>query len=273
MRTSAQRNSLKTRLERILAEFVVEQQQNEDAIEPALHYREWHDRELAAFVCAMLAYGRVPQIKKSAHQLLDPMAASPHRWLTTATPARVAELTAHWRHRFNTGDDMRLLLLGLRSAYQKQGSLENVFTSGQMCRTSQELIERVQNLTEKIYKWSSQFGRPAKSFSFLLPNATAGGAFKRMNLFLRWMVGTGPMDFGLWKTVDKAALIIPLDVHVLRQARSLGLTRRKGGDLRTALEITGALRRLDPNDPTRFDFALCHSGIRGQNLRARSSEK
>jgi uncharacterized protein (TIGR02757 family) len=84
-----------------------------------------------------------------------------------------------------------------------------------------------------------------------------------MNLFLRWMIRDKDIDFGIWKGIPKNKLIIPLDTHIARISRCLGLTKRASQDWKMAEEITGALKTLDPEDPLKYDFALCHQGISG----------
>jgi uncharacterized protein (TIGR02757 family) len=110
----------------------------------------------------------------------------------------------------------------------------------------------------------------ALKFAFAAPGG--GSACKRQNLFLRWVVRPADgLDLGLWTKVDRARLVVPLDVHLAFHARVLGFTRRKTADWRAALETTAALRAFDPADPTRFDFALCHLGIHG-DCRGRRDE-
>jgi uncharacterized protein (TIGR02757 family) len=95
----------------------------------------------------------------------------------------------------------------------------------------------------------------------LLPEARGSSGSKRLLLFLRWMVRPADgVDLGLWK-VDPAWLLVPVDVHIHKLARNLGLTRRRSLSFRTTTEITQALARLDPNDPTGYDFSLCHMGM------------
>jgi len=108
--------------------------------------------------------------------------------------------------------------------------------------------------------------RPNKSFWFFFPRPSSGSACKRLNLYLRWMIGSGPFDFNIWKGICESRLMIPLDVHLLKQARSLKLTRRKQADWKTVEEVTNKLRLLDGARPVRFDFALCHLGINGKIL-------
>ncbi|MBW2258057.1 MAG: DUF2400 family protein, partial [Deltaproteobacteria bacterium] len=109
------------------------------------------------------------------------------------------------------------------------------------------------------------FGDLPRGFRTFLPSPTGGSACKRWNMFLRWMVRppTEGIDLGLWDSLPPSALVVPLDTHVLRIARLVGLTRRRDGSWRTAAEITANLRLLDPDDPVRFDFALAHLGISG----------
>ncbi|HEX6211966.1 MAG TPA: DUF2400 family protein, partial [Methylomirabilota bacterium] len=93
---------------------------------------------------------------------------------------------------------------------------------------------------------------------------SGGSACKRLNLFLRWMVRRDAVDFGLWTRVSPARLIVPLDVHVVRLGRCLRLTRLTTPGWRMAADITAALRAVDPGDPVRFDFSLCHAGMEGR---------
>ncbi|MHB8874810.1 MAG: DUF2400 family protein, partial [Myxococcaceae bacterium] len=104
-----------------------------------------------------------------------------------------------------------------------------------------------------------------KGLDHLLPARLGPGAAKRLLLFLRWMVrGPDEVDFGLWRSVPPSALVIPLDTHIGRLAKHLGLTRRKDLSWRTAEEITAGLRLVDPCDPVRYDFSLCHHGMSGR---------
>src|SRR5262249_60689983 len=105
---------------------------------------------------------------------------------------------------------------------------------------------------------------PVRGLDHLLPSPLGPGAAKRLNLFLRWMVrGPDGVDFGIWRSVPPSRLIVPLDTHVGRIARYLGLTRRKELSWKTAEEVTASLRRVDASDPVRYDFALCRHGMSG----------
>ena len=265
--------ALKKLLDQALSEFVESGEVLADALEPALRYTDWHDKEFAAFVCAVLADGRVEHIKKSIHRVLDPMGESPHRWLLESSEADIRRLAKTWSHRFNTEADMILLLGVLKNIYGRHGSLE-AFFGRKPAVTAFDLLENfVAGVDELLKADAGRYPRTGASFWFFFPRPSGGSACKRLNLFLRWMIGRGPLDLGLWKLYQPSLLVIPLDVHVLRQARSLQLTRRKQADWIAAEEVTKALRHLDADDPVQFDFALCHLGMRGNILKLKSGAK
>jgi uncharacterized protein (TIGR02757 family) len=97
---------------------------------------------------------------------------------------------------------------------------------------------------------------------FMFPLPEKGSSCKRMNLFLRWMVRKDELDFGLWKGITTDKLIIPVDTHVARICTELGLTSRKNVSWKMAEEITDNLKEFDPVDPVKYDFAICHIGMR-----------
>ncbi len=253
---------LKLILESAHDEFIRSKEIQNDAIEPALQFKKWHDQELVAFICSVLAYGRVAHIKKSVHKIIDPMSSRPHQWLMRASASEIKKLCEGWSHRFNTAQDLEALLGLLKSIYLEFGSLEQFMRPSR----DQPVYELIENFVISINGRSDLIKKSA-SFWFFFPRPSQGSACKRMNLFLRWMVGQGPLNLGLWKSMSTSQLLIPLDVHLLKQAKSLRLTSRKNANWRTAEEITAKLRLLDQNDPTRFDFALCHLGIRGSVLK------
>jgi len=105
-------------------------------------------------------------------------------------------------------------------------------------------------------------GKTSLGIKFMFPNPEKGSACKRMNLFLRWMIRKDELDFGLWKSISPSQLIIPVDVHIARISQKLKLTTRKNISWNMAEEITNNLKKIDPVDPVKYDFALCHIGIR-----------
>ena len=114
-------------------------------------------------------------------------------------------------------------------------------------------------------------GRISRGYRHLFPLPSVGGPCKRLNLFLRWMVRREPPDFGLWTGVSPARLLMPIDTHIENISRSIGLTRRRSRNWRMAEEITQKLAAIDPTDPVKFDFALCHKRMSGDCLDRRDT--
>ncbi len=242
--------------------FLSENEVFYDALEPALKFKG-PNQEFSAFLCSVLAYGRISQVKKNIHAILDPMGSDPVEYLKTQSENDLKLLTRKWKHRFNTEHDMLLFLLTMQSIYSNYGSLEN-YIQPSSCVNSIELLKCIH---KKFYLALPKGKKPKRGFHFFIPDPHRNSASKRMNLFLKWMVRTDFPDLGLWSSFDKSKLIIPLDTHIYKQAKSLGWIQRTTADLTTALQITEKLKELDPSDPTRFDFALCHLSIRGTILK------
>ena len=95
----------------------------------------------------------------------------------------------------------------------------------------------------------------------MIPNPSNGGAMKRLNMFLRWMVRKGPVDLGIWEFMQPKDLLIPLDVHVARVSREMGLLSRKSNDFKAVIELTNALKEISPDDPVKYDFAMFAYGV------------
>ena len=120
---------------------------------------------------------------------------------------------------------------------------------------------------------SAVFPRNRLSYGFKhwFPLPSTGGACKRLQLYLRWMVRREAPDFGIWSEVPPSALLMPVDTHIENMARSIGLTRRRSRNWRMVEEISGKLKDLDPDDPVKYDFALCHKRMSGQCLNRRDA--
>lgn len=221
---------------------------------------------MAGLLCASLAYGRADLFKPKTDALLRAMGPSPAAFVEDLTRARAGRLLAGFVYRFNRPADLAVLLLGMGKVRREHGSLEAVFAAGM--GPGQDVRSGLTALTAALRTVDlgaiERVLGPARGLGHLLPSPLGPGAAKRLNLYLRWMVrGPDAIDFGIWKTVSPSALVIPLDTHIGRIARRLGLTSRKDLSWKTALEVTSALRQIDPKDPIRFDFALCHYGMSG----------
>ncbi len=230
-------------------------------------YREPADREVAALIAAVFAYGNVGVIKGSLTRIFELLGPSPAQFVDQFDPQLQRRLFADFRHRFNNGDDLRALLWAIRLMREQAGSIEAFFDrcAPPDAATVEQAINGFSTAVVQL-DYRPVFGRagrePGSSFRFLFPAPAAGSACKRSCMFLRWVVRTADgIDLGLWKTVRPGQLIIPVDRHIERIGRLLGLTTRRTPDWRMALEITAGLRRFDPDDPVKYDFSICHLGI------------
>ncbi len=228
-----------------------------DPLEFVYRYTAPGDREAAGFIAAALAYGNVTQILKSVEKVLAPMGPEPHRWLLKTSPEEIIGIFALFKHRFTTGRELAVFLINMKAALKKHRSLENCFLKHY--RPAEE------TLAGAIYAFVNNFNHKA-SAPTLTPCPEKKSSFKRLNLFLRWMVRHDAVDPGVWKKVSPARLIIPLDTHMFQVAKQMGLTKRKDTSMKTALEITAAFREVSPLDPVRYDFSLTRAGIRRNNI-------
>jgi len=225
-----------------------------DPLEFLWDYPDPRDREIVALVASSLAYGRVAQILRSVRAALDRI-GSPARFLERSSESALRRSFSGFRHRFTTGEEMAALLYGAKRACERRGSLLACFEA--------ELSDSDETVLRALSGFVAQLSEPSGGrCGSLLASPADGSACKRLNLFLRWMVRHDAVDPGGWEPVGAARLVIPLDVHVHRICRRLGLTRRRPADLRTALEITRAFRLICPEDPIRYDFAISRLGIR-----------
>ncbi len=256
---------LKKTLDRVHLEYVKNHEVVNDAIAPVLAFKTKRDKELVAFLSATFAYGRVDQIKNSVNKIIKPMGSNPYKWLVNTSPSTIYRTYRGWKHRFNDSQDLYDLLILLRHVYNTSGSMEKYFKP-KKTDTAFELLNRI---VDGLVNLKPKVTPPLvkkKSFFYLLPKPSNKSACKRLNLFLRWMVGDTQMDLNIWKSFDKKELIIPLDTHLMRQSKILGLTKRNSADWVTAQDITNSLKKLDPKNPTKYDFAICHMGINKKSI-------
>jgi uncharacterized protein (TIGR02757 family) len=260
------RNHLKRALDALYDDFDFEERARHDPIRVPMKYKREADVEAAAFIASSFAYGRVDLFVPGVEKILSLMGKSPHGFLLEFDVRRQGRLFQGIRYRFNRTEDILCLLHAISVVLKKYGSLQKLFkrfynrddadTGGALAGMVAEMLS---------VDTSPVYGKDVRPGGFrqFLPSPRTGGACKRANLFLRWMVRDRDIDFGIWKGIGKDRLVIPLDTHIARVSRCLGLTARKSADWKAAVEITAALRRLDPEDPLRYDFALCHRGIEG----------
>jgi uncharacterized protein (TIGR02757 family) len=257
---------LKKTLDRYYREYDFSERVLHDPIEFPHRYADSSDIEVVAFISSCFAYGRVELFKSVLEKILSKMGRSPSDFLLHFDIGRARKDFAGIKYRFNENEDILCLFFSLGEILRAHHSLEKVFKQSYSPRDGNigpglsGLMKTLQSIdTSEVYGKNI---RPPGLLQFF-PSPANGSACKRANLFLRWMIRDRDIDFGIWKEIPKNRLIVPLDTHIARISRCLLFTNRRSQDWKMAVEITEALKTLDPVDPVKYDFALCHLGISG----------
>jgi uncharacterized protein (TIGR02757 family) len=230
-------------------------------------YRDPRDIEVAGLLAASLAYGRADLFLPKVSRLLEAMGRSPAAFVRELDVAGARALLSGFVYRFNVGADVAVLLLGMGRMLARRGSLEAGFVAAREASGGDlhgALGAFVRELRDVDVRAIERALGKTRGLDHLLPLPLGSGAAKRLHLYLRWMVrGPDAVDLGIWKRVPPSALLVPLDTHVARLAWRLGLVRRRTMGWAASEDITANLRVIDPEDPVRFDFVLCHHGMSG----------
>jgi len=241
-----------------------------DPVEFPRRYPDPGDAEVAGLLAVALAYGRADLFKPVVARVLAAMDPFPARFSERFATAPDPEAFAGLRYRFNRPADLAALVAAVGHLRLRHGSLGVRLRAGfeEAGGGPGALRAALAGLAAELREAPPVApllrGRGRRGLRHLLPDPAGPGASKRWNLYLRWMVrGPDGVDLGIWRGVPRSALLVPLDTHVHRVSRALGLTARRDASWRTAEEITASLRCLDPEDPVRYDFALCHLGMSG----------
>ncbi len=227
------------------------------------------DVEVAGFIAASLAYGRVSLILKSLEYVFETMEWRPGRFVEQFDCRKHSRLFDGFVHRFTRGRDLSVLCSLLGQMVRGWGSIENY-----MCPpgpdAGRDVGELLSDFSRRVLSLEVGDFYPGgvlpdrAGVRYFFPSPSGGSACKRLNLFLRWMVrGPDGVDLGIWRNLRPADLVVPMDVHVERIARFLGITRLKGSSWKNAVELTEYLKKFDKADPTKYDFAITRLGILG----------
>ena len=258
--------ALREPLERLYREFDYGARLTRDAIEFPLRYAAPDDREVVALLTACLAYGRVDLFGRALEGVLAAMGPSPAAFVREFDRRRHADRFAGFIYRFNRPRDLVAFCVAARDLLARYGSLEKCFVAGDPDPAGPigPALERfARAFLDADVRELFPRGRLSRGYRHLFPLPSAGGPCKRLHLFLRWMVRRERPDFGQWTSIAPARLLMPIDTHVENMARSIGLTRRRSRTWKMVEEITARLARLDPADPVKYDFALCHTRMAG----------
>lgn len=256
-------HKMKAALDRLYLEFD-DRQNIPDPVHLVRRYRDPSDQEIAGFCAAGLAFGRVASILSSLEALLSKMGPSPAMFVRHFDPSRNGKDIKTLGHRWVGGYDLVALLSVLRHMVDSAGSIEQFFLRGYSPQ-AEDISPALDDFCARARAVEVGHLYPGDSkrlgVEYFFPRPSDGSACKRLNLYLRWMVRRDRIDFGAWRHIDRSKLVVPLDAHMVRVGQCLMLTTRKSPGWAMAREITGTLRQLDPNDPVKYDFSLCHLGM------------
>lgn len=210
---------------------------------------------MAGLIAAVLAWGQRKTIINKANDWLNRMDNSPHDFLLNHRSSDLKKFKGFKHRTFNETDALYFVEFFSRF-YKHNDSLEKAFAVDKQ-------NENVEQALIAFHRSFFSLENPPLRTRKHIATPERKSACKRLNMFLRWMVrndGRG-VDLGIWKSILPAQLICPCDLHVERVARKLKLIKRKPMDWFTAVELTNNLKKLDPNDPVKYDFALFGLGV------------
>jgi uncharacterized protein (TIGR02757 family) len=237
-----------------------------DPVQVVRRYDRLDDREIIAFIAAGLAFGRVASVVASIEAVCAVLGPSPAAAVRRFDPVRDGAALLPLVHRWIKGRDLVALLWMLRQMLDEAGSLEAYFARG-WTEGAADVSDALESFSTRARSIDLKpaYGRVPKApgVYFFFSRPSSGGACKRLNLFLRWMVRQDGVDLGGWQTPLASQLVIPLDTHTIRAGRCLRLTKRVSPGWKMAADITASLRAMDAADPVRYDFALCHLSMMG----------
>lgn len=225
-----------------------------DPIQIPHFFSKKEDIEIAGFLTATIAWGNRKSILNNSRKLMELMDMSPFDFIMNYEEQDLVRFDAFVHRTFNS-DDLKYFIYALQNIYQKHDGLENIFNRYAL---NDSLQPTIHNFKKVFFELPHQ-RRTEKHVSDPLKNSAA----KRINMFLRWMVRNDDfgVDFGIWSQLSPAQLSCPLDVHSGNVARKLKLLKRKANDAKALAELDKNLRKLDPMDPVKYDFALFGLGV------------
>jgi uncharacterized protein (TIGR02757 family) len=220
-------------------------------------FQDEHDIEITGLIISCYSYGQVDLINNFINKFLGRINYKAYEFTSNFSEQKDKKYLKDLSYRFNTANDLTALIKNIRKVLLKYSSLKELFKSG--------YTENDENILPALINFSKALNKNYKGdryYNYLIPDPSTGSTCKRLNLFLRWMIRKDEIDIGTWSEEFPASkLIMPIDIHVYRNARKLKLVMRKTYDMKFAIELTEKLKIFDPDDPVKYDFALCHAGM------------
>ena len=245
----------KIKLDKLAEKYENEYFVNSDPVQFPHRFKTKEDIEIAGFIASLIAYGSRKVFIKKLETLFDIAEQEPLNFILNFERGILDD----FNYRFGKAEDFDNIFCIMRKLYSEDGGLEELFKySFQKMGTLRD-AGFFKIVTDYFY--SRVVKDAGAGFYFMIPNPENGGAMKRMNMFLRWMVRKPPVDFGIWDCIPQSELLIPLDVHVARVSREMGLLTRNSNDFKAVIELTDNLKKFNPEDPVRYDFATFGYGV------------
>ena len=245
-------NLIKDILDEKYIKYAVKDFIHRDPIQIPYLFSDKKDIEISAFITSTISWGRREMIIKNCKKIMEIMDYSPYDFIINHSEKDL-EKAIGFVHRTFNDYDLTFFIISLKNIYENFGGLENIFTKYQ---GEKNLKQAVVKLNDIFFSLPHE-----KRVERHLSNPIKGSASKRINMFLRWMIRKDLVDFGLWKDIPTSKLSIPLDIHVGNVSRKLGFLKRKQNNWKAVEEIDNYLRKLEPKDPVKYDFALFSMGI------------
>lgn len=217
----------------------------DDPVQFIHRFKNKKDIEIAGFLASLLAYGSRKQFIKKLDQLFEIAQNEPLNFVQNFE----LELIGDFNYRFGKPKDFVAIFEVLKKLYNTSEGLEELFEHGYK---QGKIFE---NVVDYFYNEGEKF-TPGQGFYHMIPNPHKGGAMKRMCMYLRWMIRKSAVDIGIWNFMPASELYIPLDVHVGRISRQMGLLTRNANDFKAVIELTNNLKKLCAEDPIKYDFAM-----------------
>lgn len=222
---------------------------NDDPVQFVHRFGNEEDATLAGFIASCFSYGNRKVFIQKLNELFECIDNKPYDFVMNGDVHKIL----NFNYRFAKNYDVHEFFRKLHLLYVSGSSLKELFKKNYR----DELMPMFQGVCDYFYDGA----KLTQGYCHLIPNPKNGGTMKRLNMFLRWMVRKPPVDFGMWNFIKPSKLLIPLDVHVARMARNLGLLNRSSNDYKAVLELTERLKTFDCEDPIKYDFALFGYGI------------
>ncbi len=247
---------IKTQLDKYAAEYETVDFIKNDPVQFVHGFKEKTDIELAGFIASMFAYGKREVFISKLKHIFSLMNNEPYNFVKSFDTEK--NNITNCDYRFSKDCDFIEILRILNILYNENETLESLFKYSYSQK--QDIWQMFQGVVDYFYSKVNE-QKVTRGFYHLLPNPSKKSALKRMNMMMRWFIRKSSVDVGIWNFIPKSELLIPLDVHVAKISRKLGLLKRNDNAYESVIELTDILKTFDPNDPVKYDFALFGYGV------------